>query len=622
MKKTLKRLLAAITLVMMLSALTIPVFAADEDDWFIGTWCVSDWDSGAAVKLESSGTPGIVNVYQLMISTRSKGNEITKLRGTYQAEYMTDPDGGFVLINPSLPDADGRYFSGIKVFKPEGDSNTLKVVLAPRELTGDEGTEGPATWYRRDAGFLPDNEPVGTESSAEQKSDDSTISVTEAKDDYGYSHDNRDGLGEGSYASDFDDMTPGEVAVASAVAAVVAAGIAAGAAGAAGGGIGKTGSGNGDDGTYVLKDPATGAESLYIYDDATGEWVSDDGRTVLDPSRIAQWMNDRIVDRKAAADTMEKMQNRDTETDRTLKKVLQEEQKQKAEDERRDYINKIGQRHSILSGDVDAINKALGQDQKEAGKLSEKAFEELESANNRVLAAEVVGKAADVAVDAIANYSKPLKPIAYIYYGGRNLTSNLTDAIVNEKDVMSSLRKAAAETIVDITQAGVDKLGYKFAAYTVGDAYKKVLSAIDEGEISADEMTDAAVSGVEDGMKKTLVSAAFKYAEGKFKPTGKVELKTDTAIKNLTKEASGKSAKLLGAYEGGTISKATYDGAKSVLNAKYVAEVRQIRKIADSYVKATEKAAETMGHQYDAASNVLENMAGDVVTGNNPFKRN
>lgn len=601
MKKTVNRLLAAVALTVVLCFLSLPAYAANENEWFVGTWCVSDWDSGAAVKLESSGTPGIVNVYQLMISTQSEGNEITKLRGTYQAEYVTDPDGGFVLINPSLPDADGRYFSGIKVFKPEGDSNTLKVVLAPRELTGDEGTEGPATWYRRDAGTPAAN----AQDNSKRENENS-----------GSEHQN---VG-GSYASDFNEMTPREVAVASAVAAVVAVGIAAGAAGAAGGGgIGKTSSGNGDDGTYVLKDPATGAEALYIYDDATGEWISDDGRTVLDPSRIAQWQKDRLTDRQTADDAMSDLRSRNTEFDRQASKAYQEEQ---AKQKREDYVNKVGERHGVYSGDADEVRQVLGEHQHVSEKLQEGWNAHADHMNAVVTGTEVVGKTADLAVDMIGAANPVLKPGQYIYYGLRNMTANLSDAVVNNRDKMSAVRKAVGETIVDITQASVDKLGYKFVAYTVGESYKKVLNAIDEGKISADEMTDAAVSGVEDGMKKTLVSAAFKYAEGKFKPTGKVELKTDTAIKNLTKEASQKSARFLGAYEGGTISKATYDGAKSVLNAKYVAEVRQIRKMADSYVKATEKAAETMGHQYDAASNVLENMAGDVVTGNNPFKRN
>lgn len=428
-----------------------------------------------------------------------------------------------------------------------------------------------------------------------------------------------DGIDDGAYASDFDELSTKEVAIGSVAVAVVAGGIAAGAVGAAGGGIGKMDSGNGDDSTYVLKDPATGSESLYIYDDATGEWISDDGRTVLDTSRISQWKKDREIDRQAADDAMRNLRSRNTEFDRQMSKSYQEDQEKEKHE---DYVNKLGVSHGIYSGNENEIRAKISE---EKGKAEIESYEQLEYEKEYEKSqtyAEVTGKIADLTVDAIGATSPALKPVQYTYYGLRNMTANLSDAVVNNKDTISAMRKAVGETVVDITQSSVDKLGYKFAAYTIGDAYKEVLNTIDEGKISVNEMTDATLKGLKDGTKKTIVSGIFEYAEGKFMPNGKVQLKTDTTIKNLTKEASRKSAKLLGAYEGGTISKATYDGAKSVLNAKYVAEVRHIKKMADSYVKVMEKSTKTLGKQYDAASTLLENIACDVVTENNPFKRN
>ena len=612
MRNRIKRLLAAAALVMMLCPFALPAYASGGDEWFIGTWCASDWDSGAAVKLEPYGEPGCVIVSQIMISTQSKGSVMTKLRGYYRADYETAPDGSYILIPPSLPGPDGKYFSGIKLFRPEGDPNRLKVVLAPVELTGDAGAEGPATWYRRDSGA----QSAGTPESSGNGSGSS-------------------GSGSGNAepaptdSSGAEKRSSGKTAVVAVAAAAVTAGVAGGAAIAlkgAGknmsGGKVKTGGGNGDDGVYVLKDPATGAESLYIYDDTSGEWVSDDGGSVLDTSKIAGWQEDRAFDRKAADDTMKKLRTRGTETDRRLDQILQEEREERLSEKRRDYFNEIGQRHSIYSGDESAIKKALSADQKTAEKLSEKAHTAANRINQAVTAAEVAGKAADLGMDAIGTYAKPLKPATYLYYGGRNLASNLSDAIVNNKDTWSAVRKAVGETAVDIAQSSVDKLGYKFLANTAGDAYKKVLTAIDEGKISAEELGSAAGSGVVSGFAKTGVSTVFKKLETEFKPTAKIVVKTGETVKNLTKEASRASTNLLSAYQGGSISSSTYEGAKSVLRAKYVAEVRQVEQWADTYVKTVEKAAEAAGRQYDTVSNVLENMTNDLVTGNDPFKWN
>ena len=498
------------------------------------------------------------------------------------------------------------------MFKPEGNPNKLKVVLAPAELTGDAGTEGPATWYRRDPGaqnaYTPESSGNGSSSGSGSENAE---------------HTSGDGSGKGNKSS-------GKTAVVAAAAAVAVAGVAGGAAIAlkgagknkTGGGKMKNGSRNSDDGIYVLKDPATGAESLYRYDDTTGEWVSDDGGSVLDPSKIAKWQTDRASDRKAADDTMEKLRSRDTETDRRLEQILQEERDERISEKRRDYYNQVGQKYGIYSGDEDAIKKALSADQKTSEKLSEEAHAAADWIDKKIAAAEIAGKAADLGIDAIGTYARPLKPATYLYYGGRNLASNLSDAIVNNKDTWSAVRKAAGETLADISQASVDKLGYKFLANTAGDAYKNVLTAIDEGKISAEQLGNAAGSGVLSGFAKTGVSTVFKKLETEFKPTAKIVVKTGETVKNLTKEASRASTNLLSAYQGGSISSSTYEGAKAVLRAKYVAEVRQVEQWADTYVKTVEKAAEAAARQYDTVSNVLENATNDLATGNNPFKWN
>lgn len=436
---------------------------------------------------------------------------------------------------------------------------------------------------------------------------------------------------DGSYASDFDDLTPGEAAAATAATAAAAIAVAVGAMGNSGGDGGDDGGGNGggngggsDDNSYILRDPATGAETLYEYDSATGEWVSEDGRSVLDPERIPEWERSRKEDRKAADEAMKRLQNRDNAFDQQLSKDYND---QIAQEKRQDEINKIGYRHGVWDGTNDDIRDKLKRDHAGEVEYQEKTHRTAARIDKFVTAAEYTGKAADIGVDALATFNPTLKPIQYGYYAGRNYSSNLMDAAVNKKDLSYALLKAEIETKVDIVQSAVElnqlslpKIGYKFLANTGGDATKEILKAIDEGKTSADDIVNAGWKGVKSGTIKTGTNVAFKYMGDKVKPTGDLKVDPSAKINNLTKAASGQRSNLLGAFQGGSINKSTYEGAKSVVNAQYVHDVRQVQAWAESAQAAAKASAESFNQKYDVVSGVVEGMVNDAATGNNPLK--
>ena len=123
-----------------------------DDEWYLGTWCVSDIGSGNAIRLTAVGDDNSIGVDHFLMSSVKDGSTMKKHRGTYMAELTIDDSGEYVIIGQSAPNSEGKYFSAIKIFKPQGDSTSVKVILAPREVTGDSGTEGHSTYYRRELG--------------------------------------------------------------------------------------------------------------------------------------------------------------------------------------------------------------------------------------------------------------------------------------------------------------------------------------------------------------------------------------------------------------------------------------------------------------------------------------
>ena len=119
------------------------------DDWYIGLWRHEPKGKSNAIALEPADEPNRVVVTHLRVSSAEEGSEMTKHRGTYTATVTVGPNEEYIIISQSEPDADGKYCSAIKIFKPEDDPNVLHVIFAPKEATGDEDGEGKGTLYKR-----------------------------------------------------------------------------------------------------------------------------------------------------------------------------------------------------------------------------------------------------------------------------------------------------------------------------------------------------------------------------------------------------------------------------------------------------------------------------------------
>ena len=70
----------------------------------------------------------------------------------------------------------------------------------------------------------------------------------------------------------------------------------------------------------ILKDPASGAETLYEWNEKTGQWESSDGLSILDEDGLDDWYDQRIKDREWQDRENEKIRKGDTAFDRELQR--------------------------------------------------------------------------------------------------------------------------------------------------------------------------------------------------------------------------------------------------------------------------------------------------------------
>ena len=116
----------------------------------------------------------------------------------------------------------------------------------------------------------------------------------------------------------------------------------------------------GEERDMIVTDPATGAQTRYVQDPVTGEWVDPIYNTVLDPSKLPQWFRDR--------QKVDDYRERNAQLDRE-----NQAQREKEEAERRDLQNKLDKLNSLKDRMYKAAQKMDDPEERD------KMFERLES---------------------------------------------------------------------------------------------------------------------------------------------------------------------------------------------------------------------------------------------------
>ena len=302
--------------------------------------------------------------------------------------------------------------------------------------------------------------------------------------------------------------------------------------------------------TRIIKDPATGAETIFHWNEKDNIWESDYG-TFLDESRMKEWERQRKSDRKWADEQMKKLRDRDTAVDRELKEINDREKRELEQmDKENAARDMFAKKHGIYETNEKQRRKWLsGENAVRDAKRKE--WMETASENDRVENnLEWIQWGADLGADLVDIASLgTLKPVKHIYIASRNMSGELMDGLLKRKSLGTIVSKGLMKTWIDIKQDTVEGIGYKYLYNGLGDGFKGAMDAEEGKRTEAflkEGLKGTLRTGIEHGLSKTKLP------------------KTKQANK-IMKDTASKSNKVLGMQQAGELTQKTANGIRNII---------------------------------------------------------
>ena len=310
----------------------------------------------------------------------------------------------------------------------------------------------------------------------------------------------------------------------------------------------------------IVTDPATGAQTLYEWNEKTGRYETE--TSFLDEDRMDEWERQRISDKQWNDKQFENVSKRNTAFDRDIDADREKAKKELAEMDRNQKIAQENLRkYGEYTTDKEVVKEKIRKNQ-DTETARRQAYEKI---GNNAAVFENTGLAtvwlADFGMDICDILTLGAgKPIKYIYIAARNTAGDLSDAIAYKKDIKVQLVKSVIKTGVDLTQARVNKIGYKYAANGIGDGIKGGMEAYEKGE----DVVSASLWGTVKGLAKTGIEHGISNAP-KF-----------SVSKKPLEAAKDKSLKLLSMQESGALSEKTATGMRNLIRQQAATEAKVI----------------------------------------------
>ena len=261
------------------------------------------------------------------------------------------------------------------------------------------------------------------------------------------------------------------------------------------------------DGDLNVTDPATGEKRLYknngdgtYTNPLTGATYTEAELKVSLESREENAGTIR-QDAAAANEAIEAHREENEGLSDYAKTYAEEKAEQAAHAE---YVEKLGEKYGVASGDEDDIRAKIGYEQ---GKAEVEYYEntELESEyQNKQEYVETVEKVADTSIDVLADVTGR-KDIKAAYTMAKNTVARTTEAYVNDKNIAVGIAQGAIEGGISVVQDNVDGAGAKLVANVVGETYKEAMDATINGK----DMTEALTGGIGKGLVDTGVGVGM-----------------------------------------------------------------------------------------------------------------
>ena len=251
----------------------------------------------------------------------------------------------------------------------------------------------------------------------------------------------------------------------------------------------------------TVKDSVTGEEKNYIYNDNTGEYESEDGKTVLNTSMEEEFERQKIKTKEFMDEERNKMINRETEQDAINKKMAQEMKDGEKALEREIYIDKIGTKNGISSSDPGDIRKGLEKVQERNVQKQAQAHKTAENWNKAVEVAETVEEAADIAITIGETAVPGGKAVSATYKAVKSVASTAAEHGMDKAKLANAAIKGLADAGTTY-MSGIGKAATTVGAEIGGD----VTEAVIDGK-SAGEVWEAAKDATVKGVTKATVNA-------------------------------------------------------------------------------------------------------------------
>ena len=266
------------------------------------------------------------------------------------------------------------------------------------------------------------------------------------------------------------------------------------------------------DGDLMVRDPATGKETLYIKqeDGSYRNTVSDQNYTVGEIKNMVSHVEEN---RGYYSDISKKQQEavayqheHASDFSETSVKLAEQIRQQAEQDAKEDAIYKIGYKHGVYNGDEDAIRERLAHKQAVAESLNEDYHRVAANIDTAVKVAEGAKKVADVAADVVGTVDKT-GIFKDVYSATTAAAGNAGEVMAGNMTAAEAVAKTAVDASTEIIKNRAQSTGAKFAANILGDSAQDATSAMLEGK-DLGEVTDAAIAGAGRGLLDSTVDYA------------------------------------------------------------------------------------------------------------------
>lgn len=254
----------------------------------------------------------------------------------------------------------------------------------------------------------------------------------------------------------------------------------------------------------VLKTSANGAESRYVKDPDTGQWINAETGGALDYEKYQSSMTKQLeADKKINDGEFSKNTNSEMEHDKNLKEEMK---KIRDEEDKLAYQNKMKSKYGI--DDVEDINTHL----EEKAIKEKKSFEKWQTIGdiNAVgeVGATVVGTAADVAIDGLSEVTPGGDYIKAGYKVSKGIAGTMAEKGMNEGAFVEGAIKGGADAATDFVKLDnpYAKAAAKGALNVAGEAGGSAAGAAIRG--GDEDWLKAGTEGAVDGIFKAGVGAA------------------------------------------------------------------------------------------------------------------